>query len=110
MLEAQARGKVVGTHQEASWPKAVARGGTHSSVDQGGRPTGGPQHRPPVLSNRFQATSLKRFGVLRLLQLDRDDPFAPPYKYERGVQQIGFPKEPDFLYRRDSPWISSYHI
>ena len=67
VLEAQARGKVVGTHQEASWPKAVARGGTHSSVDQGGRPTGGPQHRPPVLSNRFQATSLKRFGVLRLL-------------------------------------------
>ena len=28
-----------------------------------------------------------------------------------SVKQTGFPKgKPDSLYRRDSPWISSYHI
>ena len=28
-----------------------------------------------------------------------------------GLKLTGFPKgEPDSLYRRDSPWISSYHI
>ena len=30
---------------------------------------------------------------------------------ETMVKQTGFPKgEPDSLYRRDSPWISSYNI
>ena len=82
-LEAQARGNAKGTHQEASWPKAVARGGTHWSADQGGRPTGGPHHRPPALASRFQEASLSRFVVPHLLQLCREDPYAPPYKYER---------------------------
>ena len=31
--------------------------------------------------------------------------------YTCKVKQTGFPRgEPDSLYRRDSPWISSYHI
>ena len=83
ITEAQARGNAKGTHQEASWPKAVARGGTHWSADQGGRPTGGPHHRPPALASRFQEASLRRFGVSHLLQLGREDPYDPPYKYER---------------------------
>ena len=29
VLEAQARGKTIGTYQEASWLKAVAKGGIH---------------------------------------------------------------------------------
>ena len=78
--------KAKGAHLEASWPKAVARDGTHQSADQGGRPTGGPHHRPPALASRFQEASLRRFGVSHLLQLDREDPYAPPYKYEREGQ------------------------
>ena len=85
ITEAQARGKAKGTHQEASEPKAVASGGTHWSADQDCRPTGGPHHRPPALASRFQEASLSRFVVPHLLQLCREDPYATPYKYERGA-------------------------
>ena len=64
----------------------MASGGPHGSANQGGQSTGGPHHRHPALASRFQEASLSRFGVPHLLQLSREDPYAPPYKYERGAR------------------------
>ena len=87
VLEAQARVKAIGTQQEASWPKTVARGRADQSADHPGRPVGGSHHRPSALASSFQAASLSQFGVPPLLQTPTEDPFAPPYKYERGLEQ-----------------------
>ena len=38
VLEAQARGKIEGTHQEASWTKAAASARTHWSADWWAQP------------------------------------------------------------------------
>ena len=66
ILEAQSHAKAEGTHQEASWPKAVASGGTHWSAGHICRPTGGPSHRPPILASGFQEASLKALLTLYL--------------------------------------------
>ena len=86
VLEVQARGKAIGTHQNASWPNTVAKGGTHWSADKGGRPIGGPHHRSPAFACSFLVASLSRFTKPPLLQTPVEDPFAPPYKYERGLE------------------------
>jgi len=69
ILEAQSRAKAEGTHQEASWPKAVASGGTDWPADHSSRPTSWPHHRPSVFVSSFLAASLSRFPMPPLLHL-----------------------------------------
>ena len=66
ILEAQGHGKTERIHQEASWPKVVASGGTQWSAGHICRPTSGPSHQPPILASRFQEASLKALLTLYL--------------------------------------------
>jgi len=89
VLEVQAHGKTMGTHQEASWAKAVATGGTHWSADQGVWPTGGPHHRPPAFKCSFMAASLSRFTKLPCCKRRLKTHMLLPINIRGGGARIG---------------------